>query len=116
MRPLTLDDLLSLDEYTDRRGEFFESLDRYLDRYRRVRIGPDLTLLFENRQTIWFGLQEVLRIARLSDPEQVQGELDLYNGLLPGRGQLQAALLIDTGKGTRLSEKLASWKNLRGES
>src|ERR1700682_3973010 len=105
MRPLTLDDLLSLDEYTDRRREVFESLDRYLDRYRRVRIGPDLTLLFENRQTLWFRLQEVLRIARLSEPEQVQEELDLYNRLLPGRGQLQAALLIETGKGGRVTEK-----------
>src|SRR5712691_9716876 len=95
MRPLTLDDLLPLDEYAGRRREFFESLGRYLDRYRRVRIGPRVTLLFENRQTLWFRVQEVLRIARLAEPVRVQEELNLYNRLLPGRGRLQAALLIE---------------------
>src|SRR5438128_6685602 len=94
MRPLTLDDLLPLNEYAGRRGEFFEAHGRYLDRYRRVRIGSSVTLLFENRQTLWFRLQEVLRVARLSEPARVQQELDLYNRLLPRRNRLQAALLL----------------------
>jgi len=94
MRPLTLDDLLPLDEYGQRRRECFESHSHYLDRYRRVRIGPRVTLIFENRQTLWFRIQEILRIARLAEPAHVQEELDLYNRLLPGRNQLQAALLL----------------------
>jgi uncharacterized protein DUF3501 len=116
MRPLTLDDLLPLDEYANRRHEFFESLGRYLDRYRRIRIGPRLTLVFENRQTLWFRLQEVLRIARLAEPERVQEELDLYNRLLPGPGQLHAALLIEFGQGLLLTEELAPWQTLNGEA
>jgi len=115
MRPLTLDDLLPLDEYAARRREFFESHQRYLDRYRRVRIGPRLTLLFENRQTLWFRVQEVLRIARLMEPARVQPELDLYNRLLPRRDQLQAALLIAVTDETRLTEELAAWQTLGGE-
>src|SRR5262249_58457312 len=95
MRPLTFDDLLPLDEFAGRHREFFESLGRYLDRHRRVRVGPRLTLLFENRQTLWFRVQEVLRIARLTEAVRVQQELDLYNRLLPGRNRLQAALLIE---------------------
>src|SRR5919202_6185803 len=115
MRPLTLDDLLPLEEYADRRREFFEALGRYLDRYRRVRIGPSLMLLFENRQTLWFHVQELLRIARLSEPGRVQEELDLYNRLLPGRNQLQAALLIHaSGKETPLTEELSFWQTLDG--
>jgi len=117
MRPLTLDDLLPLDEYAQRRRECFESLARYLDRYRRVRIGPRVTLLFENRQTLWFRLQEVLRIARLTEPARVQEELELYNHLLPGPGQLQAALLIDVGNdGTALTAELNGWDTLQGEA
>src|SRR6516225_802578 len=112
MRPLTLDDLLPLEEYAGRRREFFESLNRYLDRYRRIRIGPRLTLLFENRQTLWFRVQELLRIARLAEPERVQQELDLYNRLLPRRDHLQAALLIDIEDETRLTEELAFWQTL----
>ena len=77
MKALTLDDVLPLEEYVPRRREFFEAHGRYLDRYRRVRIGSCLTLLFENRQTLWLRLQELLRIARLSEPARVQQELDL---------------------------------------
>src|SRR5262245_30546241 len=95
MKPLTLDDLIPLEAYADRRREFFQTHRRYLDRYRRVRIGPQLTLLFENRQTLLFRVQEIVRIARLSDPEQLQQELDLHNPLLPSVDQLQAALVID---------------------
>src|SRR2546425_13124362 len=113
MRPLTLDDLLPLDEYAARRREFFDSLQRYLDRYRRVRIGPRLTLLFENRQTLWFRVQEVLRITRLSDPARVQQELDLYNRLLPGRNELQACLMLAATDEGHLAEELAIWQNLR---
>jgi hypothetical protein len=115
MRPLTPDDLLPLDEYAARRREFFDSLQRYLDRYRRVRIGPQLTLLFENRQTLWFRVQEVLRVARLAEPRRVQQELDVYNRLLPGRGRLQAALLIEIAEEAKLTEELAPWQSLRGE-
>jgi Protein of unknown function (DUF3501) len=115
MLPLTLDDLLPLEEYANRRREFFESLGRYLDRYRRVRIGPELTLVFENRQTLWFRVQEILRISRLSEPALVQQELDVYNQLLPRRNQLQAALLIDNKDSTRLSEELTAWRDLSGD-
>src|SRR5438876_9645051 len=115
MRPLTQDDLLPLEEYAGRRREFFESLGRYLDRHRRVRVGPRATLLFENRQTLWFRVQELLRIARLAEPARVQRELDLYNRLLPGRDRLQAALLIEVKDETRLTEELAPWQTLRGD-
>ena len=112
MRPLTLDDLLPLDEYADRRGEFFESHCRYLDRYRRVRLGPALTLLFENRQTLWFRIHEILRVARIADAQLLQQELDVYNHLLPARNQLQAALLIAVDPARRLTEQLMPWREL----
>ena len=75
MVPLTLEDLLPLDVYAPRRREFFDSHRRYIDRYRRVRIGPRLTLIFENRQTLWFRVQEIVRVARLSDREASTGAL-----------------------------------------
>ena len=80
-----------------------------------LRIGPRLTLIFENRQTLWFRLQELLRVARLQDVDRVQQELDVYNRLLPRRGQLQAALLIEVRDESRLTEELSPWRILRGE-
>jgi hypothetical protein len=115
MRPLTLDDLLPLEEYAGRRRELHAALQRYVDRYRRVRIGPRLTLLFENRQTLWFRVHEVLRVARLAEPGRVQQELNVYNRLLPGRGRLQAALLLEVSDESRLAEELAPWQALRGD-
>lgn len=113
MNPLTPDDLLPLDEFAARRRELFEAHRRYLDRYRRVRIGPAVTLLFTNRQTVWFQVQDVLRIARLAEPTPVRRELDLYNRLLPSRGRLQAALVLAVDE-SRLTEELAPWRDLRG--
>ena len=109
MLPLTVDDLLPLQEYVGRRREFFDSHRRYIDRYRRVRIGPRLTLIFENRQTLWFRVQEIVRIARLAQAREVQQELNLYNRLLPGRNLLQAALLIEIADETQLMKELANW-------
>ena len=114
MVPLTVDDLLPLEEYASRRREFFDSHRRYLDRYRRVRIGPRLTLIFENRQTLWFRVQEVVRIARLADTQAVEQELDLYNRLLPGKNLLQAALLIEIAESC-IGEELARWRDVSGE-
>jgi Protein of unknown function (DUF3501) len=115
MRPLTLDDLMPLEEYAGRRPEFFESQRRYLDRYRRVRVGPLLTLIFQNRQTLWFRLQELVRIARLMEPGRVQRELDCFNRLLPQKLQLQAALMIEIEEESRLVEELMPWRDLRGD-
>jgi hypothetical protein len=115
MRPLTLDDLLPLSDYIGRRPEYFAAHGRYLDRYRRVRIGPRLTLVFENRQTLLYRVQELLRVARLSEPERVQQELDWYNRLLPGRDTLQAALFIDMSDGPNWAEQIRFWEELTGD-
>jgi hypothetical protein len=109
-----VDDLLPLEEYATKRKEYFDAHRRYVDRYRRVRIGPKLTLVFENRQTLWYRVQEVIRIARLADAREVHQELSLYNRLLPTRNLLQAALLIDIDQ-ARLGAELAAWRGIAGE-
>ena len=115
MNALTLDDLLPLEEFAARRRDFLEAHGRYLDRYRRLRVGPRVTLLFENRQTIWFRLQEVLRIARLGEPARVVQEMDLFNRLIPGRDRMAASLLLAIEDETKMSEELAPWRELRGD-
>jgi hypothetical protein len=114
MQGLTLDDLLPLEEYASQRQELFAAHGRYLDRYRRVRLGPRLTLVFENRQTLWFRLHEILRVARLGEPRHIQHELDLYNRLLPARDTLQAALLLTVAEDAPFLEELAAWQEMSG--
>ncbi len=112
MRPLTPDDLLPLEEFAGQRRQHFESHLRYLERYRRVRLGPRVMMVFENRQTLWFRVQELLRVARLADPRRVREELSVCNRLLPGRGRLQAALLIEPSEAETAG---SPWQDLRGD-
>ena len=112
MKPLTLDDLLPLEEFAGRRQEFFESHRRYLDRYRRVRIGPRLTLLFENHLTVRYQIQEMVRTERMVKEADIQHEIDTYNELLGGEGELGCTLLIEIEDPAVRDEKLRAWWRL----
>jgi len=91
MRPLTPDDLMPLTEYGSRRAEFFDAHWRYCEQYRRVLIGRAV-LTFENRQTLWFRLHELLHVLRLREVNLVRGELERCNEVLPRPGHLVAGL------------------------
>jgi hypothetical protein len=66
-----------------------------LKKDRRVSVGENLTLLFENRATVLFQVQEMVRTARIVEDARIQDELDAYNPLLPGAGELSATLFIE---------------------
>ncbi len=69
---------------------------------RRLAVGPHLTLLFENAQTVWYQVQEMLRSERIASEDGIAHELDTYNELLPGPNELAATMLIEfTDAGTR---------------
>ena len=91
---LTLADVIAPDDFTSQDDLAAEQQFRYLTERRQVRVGPAVTIVFENRQTLWFRLQELSRVARLTSARSVQQELDWYNQLLPNRDGLQAAFWI----------------------
>ncbi|MBX3713289.1 MAG: DUF3501 family protein [Lysobacter sp.] len=64
-------------------------------RARRVALGAHATLLFEDRLTVQYQVQEMLRIERLFEPAAIQAELDAYNPLVPGGQDLRATMLIE---------------------
>jgi hypothetical protein len=114
MRPLTLEDLIPLQEFQARRKEYLSNHLRYIETYRRVRIGQRAVLVFENRQTLWFRVQDVLHLARIHDEQMQRVELELHNRVLPLGGGLQGALLLDSHlpPGDPAS---ATWADLRGD-
>jgi len=61
---------------------------------RRLTVGEHVTLLFENVQSVWYQIEEMLRVERITEPALMQHEVDTYNGLLPGAGELSATMLI----------------------
>jgi Protein of unknown function (DUF3501) len=64
-------------------------------RPRRVGLGENLTLLFENHDTVLFQVQEMMRTERIVDEAKIQDEIDTYNALIPGPGELSATLFIE---------------------
>ncbi|MCC7248745.1 MAG: DUF3501 family protein, partial [Lysobacter sp.] len=62
---------------------------------RKLHLGPNITLLFEDRLTIQYQIQEMLRIERIFEPEAIQEELDAYNPLIPSGHDLKATMLVE---------------------
>ena len=62
---------------------------------RRLAVGPHLALMFENRQTVWYQIQEILRTERIFEDAAINAEVETYNELLPRPGELFATLLIE---------------------
>jgi hypothetical protein len=93
-RQLTLDDIADLRAYERERGEFRR---RVIDlkRRRRVAVGPIVTLVFENRDTIRFQIQEMARAERMLTDDAIETELRVYNPLIPEAGELSATMFIE---------------------
>jgi len=72
-------------------------------KHRRVAVGENLSLLFENRETVLFQIQEMVRTERIVDPARIQQEVDSYNGLVPGRDELSATLFIEIPEVVRMT-------------
>ena len=89
-----LKDVLNFFEYEKVRAEM---RGRVIDlkRVRRVPVGQHLSFVFENRDTVLFQIQEMCRVERITDDARIQDEIDVYNALLPGPGELSATLFIE---------------------
>ncbi len=111
MRPLVLDDLVPPAEYEHRRQDYRRHIIQLKQR-RRISVGEYVTLVFENRETIQFQIQEMLRVERITEPDKIQDELDVYNAMLPGDGELSATLLIEITDEARMKELLDAFQGL----
>jgi hypothetical protein len=91
---LTLDDIADLRAYERDREEFRRRVIE-LKRDRRVAVGPVISLVFENSDTIRFQIQEMARAERILTDAGIQTELDIYNPLIPEPGELSATLFVE---------------------
>ena len=107
MNKLTKSDLLSLEEYSLNRDRLREEV-LVLKKDRKIQIGINVTLLFENLKTIKYQIQEMLRIEKIFEPNGIQEELDAYNPLIPDGSNLKATMFIEFQKESVRKEKLKS--------
>ena len=94
MQQLTRDDLMSLEVYAEKRPEFRAEVMRHKKR-RQVPLGPHATLYFEDRTTIQYQVQEMLRAERIFERAAIQDELDAYNPLIPDGSNLKATFMLE---------------------
>lgn len=94
MHKLTRADLLSLEAYAQQRNEFRARAMAHKQQ-RTVHLGEHLTLIFEDRLSVQYQVQEMLRIERIFEAAGIQDELDAYNPLIPDGSNLKATMLIE---------------------
>ena len=123
MRKLEVKDLWPLPVYEGVRDQFRRDVIAAKE-VRRVTVGPSMTFVFENRLTVKFQVQEILRAERIAGDEQVREELEGFNTMLPGPGELSATLLIElSGSDAEVKAALARltglgdhlWLEIAGE-
>lgn len=94
MKKLDRNELLSLEQYALERDKFREKAIRH-KQLRRVEIGPHASIFFEDRTTIQYQVQEVLRIEKIFEANGIEEELEAYNQLIPDGSNWKATMMIE---------------------
>ncbi len=94
MKKLQRSDLLSLEAYAEQRVDYRQRMLDY-KRHRKVHLGPDATLYFEDRMTVQYQIQEMLRIEKIFEVAAIEEELAAYNPLIPDGQNLKATFMLE---------------------
>jgi hypothetical protein len=94
VKAVTLKEILPLEQYDILRPRLRPLFIAAKER-RRLALGGHVTLLFENGQSVWYQVQEMIRTERLTAEDPIRHEIDTYNELLPRSGELAATMLIE---------------------
>jgi hypothetical protein len=94
MKPLNRDDLYSLEDYAEVRPRFRAEILKH-KKNRQVEISSHATLYFEDRRTIQYQVQEMLRIERIFEASGIEEELSAYNPLIPDGRNLKATFMLE---------------------
>jgi hypothetical protein len=92
--PIAAEDLYSLEQYHKERAAFRARVLAH-KKNRQVAIGPNATLYFEDRLTMQYQVQEMLRVERIFETEAIEEELQAYNPLIPGGSNLKATFMLE---------------------
>src|SRR5947199_10039757 len=111
MEKLTPNTLFSLESYARERPAFRAKVLAH-KQTRSVHIGPHLALLFEDRLTVQYQIQEMLRIERTFEAAGIQDELEAYNPLIPDGANLKATMLIEYADPTERAQRLVELRGI----
>jgi len=106
MKKLQREDLLSLEQYSEKRAEFRARVLEH-KKSRRVNVGPNLSLYFEDRLTGQYQVQEMLRIEKIFESTGIEDELGAYNPLIPDGSNLKCTAMLEFSDAEVRRERLA---------
>lgn len=105
MNKIVLADILGFSAYEKVRRKFREDIIEKKKK-RRVSVGDKVSIVFENRDTVIFQIQEMLRAERIGDLDKIREEIAVYNELIPDPGELSATLFLEIEDQTHLRDEL----------
>jgi hypothetical protein len=108
---LSVDDLYSLEQYARRRNDFRTQVLEH-KRLRRLGVGPHTSWCFEDRMTVQYQVQEMLRTERIFEPEGIEDELESYNPLIPDGHNWKVTLLIEYPDPEERRQRLEALKGI----
>jgi len=111
MAHLSRNDLLSLEQYAERRDEIRRDVMEHKKK-RQVPIGDHLTVYFEDETTMRYQVQEMLRIEKLFEPDDIEDELAAYNPLIPDGSNWKATVMIEYPDEQERRRRLAELKGI----
>jgi hypothetical protein len=105
VKKLALDEIIGLDRYEQIRDDFRRRIIE-LKKHRRVAVGGQVTFVFENRETMLFQTQEMLRAEHIADLDKIREELEVYNELIPEQNELSSTMLIEITESEKIRPTL----------
>jgi hypothetical protein len=105
VKKIEFKDIKNIAEYEKTRDEFRHHLIQ-IKKNRRIQVGDLLSFLFENRETVLFQIQEMMRAERIVEDAKIQDEIDVYNALIPDKGELSATMFIEINEKDKIKEEL----------
>ena len=115
MKKIGIDEIKDIASYEKIRNSFRDKIIK-IKNDRRVKVGDKITLAFENRYTVIFQIEEMMRIERIVDDEKIKSEIEVYNELIPREHELSATFFVEVDEQDQIKPVLDSLVGLNKDS
>ncbi len=115
MKPIEFKEVKNIIDYEKIRHDFRNKIIEMKNR-RRLKVGELVTLTFENRYTVTFQIEEMMRIERIVDDDKIKAEVETYNELIPRDNELSATLFVEVDEKSKIKLVLDSLVGMNKDS
>lgn len=94
MKKIDYSDIVHYYDYIKIRNEYLQRIIK-LKKNRRIQLGENVTFVFENRETVLYQIQEMIRLEKMTDERLIRNEIEIFNELVPDKNELCATMFIE---------------------